>query len=262
MKKIISAWSEVTLVGIMFLTQMPTALSQTQFERIEFPVGHVFVPSEGYDDNDNVEIVLDGILPNGCYAVSDYSATVDPVSKQIVPHLFVAHRTDSLCKDGNHLSSALLSPVPYTLEIALGNLNLGEYNVIDYHPGLPPEERKFQVAAATAVGVDDMPYAAVSSIWIPDTVRGDLNIDARLIGVLTSSCSSLSKLIVKRLGDVFVVLPTLTFWDNLMCNISKLPFNRSISLGAPGEGRFLIHARSMSGHSVNRVFSAVVPDPS
>ena len=102
----------------------------------------------------------------------------------------------------------------------------------------------------------------MSSVLIPDTVRGDFNIEVQLAGILKSTCSKISNVSVKQLGDVFVVLPTLSFDVNLMCAIISLPFKKTIELKAPGEGRYLIHVRSMNGHSINRAFTAVVPDPS
>ena len=87
----------VLLAIALYFANLPKANAQTQFERIEMPVGHVFIPSVGYDDNDNVEIVFDGQFPNGCFNVSDYTASVDQNTKQIIPHLFATHRTDSIC---------------------------------------------------------------------------------------------------------------------------------------------------------------------
>ena len=249
------------LAAIPFCVSVAQAADQTFLERIEIPVGHVFVPAQGYDDNDNVEIVFDGIIPNGCYSVADYSANVDPKTKQIVPHLFANHRTDSFCQDETHLSKSLIPPVPYTLDVALGSLGKGDYKIVYSHPGLPLSVRPFSVDKAKMATVDDMPYAAVSSIWIPDSVRGDLSISAELVGSLTSSCSKLSSVTVKRLDDVFVILPALSFTQNLMCSLIMVPVQQTVDLGTPGEGRYLIHTRSMSGHSVNRTFSAVVPDP-
>jgi len=94
------------LAAAIYFMNLPKARAQTQFERIEVPVGHVFVPAVGYDDNDNIEIMFDGILPNGCYAVSDYHADVDQNSKQIVPHLLPIERI--VCVRMKYISLILL----------------------------------------------------------------------------------------------------------------------------------------------------------
>jgi len=167
-----------------------------------------------------------------------------------------------VCTDEVHLPNSLAPPVPYTLELALGNLSKGEYKILSNHPGLPTEVQSFQVEAAKSMSIDDVPYAAVSSVWVPDTVRGDQRIHVDLVGVMNSTCAKISKVEVKRLNDVFVVLPILTFSENARCAIISLPFKKTIDLGPPpGDGRFLIQVRSMSGHSVDRVFTALVPDP-
>ena len=71
-----------TLAGMLLLAanayaDLPEA---TNVETVEVPIQYVFVPKVGYDDNDNVQIVLDGFLPNSCYTMAGNMAepTRDP----------------------------------------------------------------------------------------------------------------------------------------------------------------------------------------
>ena len=240
--------------------------SRASVERIEVPIGQIFMmptgPAQGYDDNHSIQIVLDGLLPNGCYSISDDPVTVDLLSKQIHPRLFAKHRIDGPCADESHLASFLQAPVPYTLDLALGTLNMGDYKIVFPRPGLPEGNKLFSVQKARVPSIDNYPYASVSSVWIPDSVRGDLPIEIELTGSLTSSCSVLDPKVTAQLeGDVFVVSPKTDFVFDPPCVPEMKPFQKTVTLDAPGEGRYLIHVRSQNGHAVNRAFSALVPDP-
>ena len=45
---------------------------------VEAPVLKVFAPSLGYDDNDLVQVVVDGVMPNACYQQGRSEVKVDP----------------------------------------------------------------------------------------------------------------------------------------------------------------------------------------
>jgi len=241
----------------------PASPTPPSYEKIEMPVGHVFIAPQGFDDNDNIEFVIDGVFPNGCYQVASDSTQVDAANKHVITHLFANHRTDGPCGNAAAtLPASLLAAVPYTLEVSVGQLPAGMWQITYSRPNLPDGVRPFQVDRAKVASIDDVPYAAISSVWIPDSVRGDLPVTAELIGSLTSSCSFLQpEVLVNQIDDVFVVRQSLGFKANVLCSLVMLPFQKTIQLGTPGAGRFLIHARSMNGRAVNRVFSGITLDP-
>ena len=238
---------KLVLVGFLILNA--SAGLAAGIERIEVPIGQVFVTS--VPEGKSVQIVLDGILPNGCYAVADYSTTAQDFA--VRPHLYAFHRTDGSCAD---------APVPYTLSVSLGVLVVGDYTVVYPRPGLPDGQRPFRVQKVRLPHVIEPLAASVSSVWISDSVRGDLPIPVELTGSLTRTCTSLLPDISVRLqGDVFVVLPLLHSFVDPFCAFEMKPFQTVVTLPPPGEGRFLVHVQSANGESVNRAFSAVVPDP-
>ena len=258
-----SVWSLVVLTAFALMAGLTSAHADVMPipERIEVPVGNVFIPPKGFDDNDNIEFVVDGFLPNACYAIANTTYEIIPDKKLIVVHQFASHRKDGICADENSLPIHLREMVPFDVNVSLGSLGTGDYSVQFSRGANNNDIRTFNVEKAKVAAVDNMPYAAVSSVSIPDMVRGDLDIKATLIGVTTSSCSELSPVVsVKLENDVFVVLPTLDFKPNVRCAFVMRPFERTISLGKTGEGRYLLHIRSMNGKSVNRAFSVVKPD--
>src|SRR4051812_9712756 len=66
------------LVGITFLISAPTlgmaAISDTSGKMVEVPLEALLAPSRGYDNTNNIEVVLHGYLPNTCYRLADYQA--------------------------------------------------------------------------------------------------------------------------------------------------------------------------------------------
>ena len=243
---------------VVFLILNAGVCVAAEFERIEVPIGQIFVTS--VSAGEPAEIVLDGILPNGCYAVSDFSTSAQEF--QVHPHLFALHRTAGPCADESHLAASLQPPVPYTLSVSLGVLVIGDYTVVYPRPGLPDGLRPFSVQKARVPRVIAPLSASVSSVWVSDSVRGDLPISVELVGSLTRTCTSLlPDVSVKLQGDVFEVLPLLHAVVDPFCAFEMKPFQTVVTLPPPGEGRFLIHVQSADGGSVNRAFSAVVRDP-
>jgi hypothetical protein len=39
--------------------------------RVELPLEAALAPISGYDDNDNIQVILHGALPNACYYVTE-----------------------------------------------------------------------------------------------------------------------------------------------------------------------------------------------
>jgi hypothetical protein len=115
------------------------------------------------------------------------------------------------------------------------------------------------VYASKNISADDFPYAAVSTISMPDVLNGGTPVAFDLIGMFTSSCAYLSDVKVNVENDVIVVQPIIGHKDNMACSQTLIPFSRHVELGKLAEGRYLVHARSMSGKSVSHAFSVIAP---
>src|SRR4051812_49114812 len=102
MKKIVFM-SSMTLVLIfgMFLSRtqaLSGILDDRGLERIEVPVEVALSPVKGFDDNDNIQVVLYGKLPNACYGLDEYQ--VEKVSGEenfYRIRQFAIKRTDGIC---------------------------------------------------------------------------------------------------------------------------------------------------------------------
>lgn len=230
-------------------------------DRIEVPVGRVFAPPQGYDDNDNIEVVIDGYLPNNCYRI-DKTEILRVAENGFSVRQYAVVDREGICASSGNLPPSFSNIVPFTIEASLGQLKSGNYQVTFSRGGASAATRSFRVDRAASASVDSLPYAAVSNAYVGDIVRGDAGVQAMVSGVLTSSCSELNEeIIVRRIDDVVMVLPTVKTKPGMMCQFMLRPFERMVDLGKLEEGRYLVHVRSMNGKAVNRTFSAVIPDP-
>ena len=84
------------------------------------PVEKLFVP-EGFDNNDNVEVVLHGEFPSTCYNVGQTKATVDKENKLIKVEATTLYYPDVYC---------IQSITPWIQSVKLGVLDTGEYEVV------------------------------------------------------------------------------------------------------------------------------------
>jgi hypothetical protein len=226
----------------------------------EIPLNNVFIPANGYDDNDDVGIVTDGVLPTSCYSIGPVIVDTDAAKRLFRVHQMAYHDQSGYCQSPNSVPSAYKRPVPFTREFQLGQLAAADYQIIFTKLRMTQGQRKFTVAVAPTRSVDSLPYAVVTGIDLPDWQRVGGAVDPVLTGVLTSSCAHLNTDVsILDEGDVFVALPTQTFDDvapstPVKCTDTFTPFRLPVHLGTPATGRYLLHARSMGGKAVNKVF--------
>src|SRR4051812_23648727 len=101
---------------------------ETTFDRIEVPVEIALAPAQGFDDNDNVQVVLYGKLPNACFGLDRYSVEeVKGKANVYKIRQFAVRRTDGVCANPNNLSEFMKFNIPFTSEISIGTLNAGQY---------------------------------------------------------------------------------------------------------------------------------------
>lgn len=204
---------------------------------VAVPVTSVFVPV-GFDDNDEAQIVLDGMLPNTCYRLAH--TEVEPTADGFVVRQ-MARRFGGIC---------IPSFVPFWMEVSLGRLTAGDYK-IGVIEG--PAATTLSVAAAPTSSQDDFLYAPVQDLVVERNSDGRWV--AQISGRLPSSCLSLKETRVLDQGHVLVLLPILEQSD-VDCATEDRPWSESVLLPELAEaGQYLVHVRSMSGKAVNTVFT-------
>lgn len=199
----------------------------------------VFVP-KGFDDNDQVTIVLDGYLPSSCYRIDRTEKVVNQEARTVKVTQFARV----------YPGPCLLMLVPFTVELSLGVLPHGDYEIEANDGHL---KRSLNIVSSTNSGPDDYFYAPIDKARVERGASG--NYHAVLEGRFTNSCMSLGEVRTTYSGPTIEVLPIMEVADRSDCHPQEVPFSKIIPINYLLPQRYLLHVRSLNGKAVNTVFS-------
>jgi hypothetical protein len=220
-------------------------------ELVEVGVDVALIAKRGFDDNDRVEAVLVGELPNPCMTLGE--TRVDREGAVFKVRQMAWSRSNGSCAPNS--SRAASGPVPYWIEVPFGRLEAADY-LIRYRNPRGERQRVFRVAAAETDVIDDYNYAHVSDVIAPDLAIEDEPLEVTFRGVVDTSCAAVGNRIkLQRQDDVLVVLPIESLKIGADCTGDYHSYSRKITLPGVPRGLYLLHLRSKNGKAVNRVFS-------
>jgi hypothetical protein len=218
--------------------------------QVEVPVRRVFFPSRGYDDNDNVQVVIEGELPDPCYVLGEQTVTRDP-SGAITVHQFAWRRQGGACDTGD-----LLGETPFSEEVAIGRLKAGDYPVMYSPASGAAASRVLHIEKAAITTADNFNYARVNNLKTPDVVIEGQNAAITVTGPFGDSCNKLKDPVqVERVGDAFVIRPIELELGN--CGFILRTYKKTINLGVLPAGEYLVHIRSRGGRAVEKTFYVI-----
>jgi hypothetical protein len=222
-------------------------------------VKNIFIPEVGYDDNDNIEFVIDGVLKNACYQLGSSSIKIS--GRNIFIEIEATRDGNTYCDMADELlPDAVRAPIPFYKTLELGVLKAGSYNIV-YSNQEVAISRTFAVEVASSPRQDSLSYAPVDNAWMSSLVNIGETAVLNLSGMLTSSCMHLrEKPLLTYLDDVIVVQPLVKVDLTSKCLMYLRPFAMKVEIPNLNKGRYLIHVRSMNGQSVNKVFSVCATD--
>ncbi len=256
--------STKVVFGILAMAASVVAGSNARASQaeVEVKVEEAFAPMRGFDDNDNVQVVIHGMLPNACYTLGRHELQRESGNSYRIRQ-FAIKREDGVCMQDGPMPPHMQLAIPFTTEVSIGQLQVGDYSFDYDKQGQNPGNNSIavNVERSKAPTIDSLPYASVSSMSIPDVVDSRENTVVTVEGVLTSSCMELnpSQVKIQQIKDVYVVLPIVTIKTGVMCAQQIKPFRMPLQLGKLAEGHYLIHVRSMNGKAVNRVVESLIP---
>jgi hypothetical protein len=208
------------------------------------PVDRVFVPL-GFDNNDNVEVVVHGHFPNTCYKVGPTTATVDMEAKTVTIQAQAYSYAGFVC-------AQVL--VPFVSEVKLGLMKEGEYRVtVVGSPDLVIDP--LIVGAATTSNPDDYLYAPVEQAAIEQEATGTNYVKIEgTYPYMFIGCMKINEVKVSLSSQVIVVQPIAEILEDRLCNpLESKKFSIKTPVSFPlSFTEYLIHVRTLSGTSVNR----------
>lgn len=230
MKKVLTL---TAFVSLSVFAQVPQV--------VPAPVDHLFVP-KGFDNNDNIELVVTGKFPNPCFA----SNKVDVKVQGDV----VAVTVTALQSEGSGERCEPLK-VPFKEVVTVGNLQGGDYKIV-VNDTL---KDSLMVETSNSQSVDEHLYASVDYVDLGFT--GGLSGSAFLVARAVSSCLEFDHVeYVSNGKDTFSVLPIMKKVSDVCPEESRridIPIKFDIrSLKSP---EVLLFVRSMDGKSVHSMIN-------
>lgn len=220
------------LMSLNVYAQVPTV--------VEAPVEHIFVPV-GFDNNDNLEVVVTGKFPNPCYTRNKVEVKVK--DDKIDVTITSLHKPDP--------AMPLCEPlkVPFTEVVTIGNLQAGDYT-INVNNKL---QEKIDVAVSSSQSVDDHLYASVEYVELGFT--GGLSGDALIIGKSISNCLELDHVEYLSNGrDTYSVLPIMKkVSDDCPEGKKRIEIPVKFDVNELKSDKILLFVRSIDGKSVHSI---------
>lgn len=209
----------------------------------------IYIVKSGYDSNDNIEATVFITLPNACKKVE--SISFEQKQNEFIFSAKTMDRNLEGCNFGK-----LNFPFNHIETISLGKLQAGKYIFSFATEGIT-KKKSFVVKKAQSSNLDDYLYAPISNIFTPELSYTDRKIGVILDGMFYNSCYFLddANIEIQRQNNIFIIQPKLSLLDNTDCLESPYPLQSFIELPPiKTPGSYLLHVRSQSGLSVNRLF--------
>jgi hypothetical protein len=203
------------------------------------PVEHIFVP-KGFDSNDNVEIVITGILPNLCHKSPKVKMNIKANKIELTLTSLYYHHSNPFCPE---------MVVPFKKVVEIGVLQKGNYKIVVNETTNWKIENSIMILAAKDKQVDNYQYAYVDEIQ--ENVEKDV---LTLRGYNPSDCYEIDKVTyISNGSDTYSVLPKMKKVRDF-CPMKMMPF--SISWEVPHQLKaknVLLHVRTLNGNSINKI---------
>lgn len=224
----------------LILAVLPLAQA---LEVIPAPVDHLFVPA-GFDNNDNVELVVTGRFPSTCYSRNKVEVKVHNDLIDVKVTSFT--RRDSRV-------NCLAMTVPFTEVVTVGNLQAGTYRVAVNSQTRAGLRDRLTVSESRSNSMDDFIYASVDYIELGFT--GGQTGSAWLRAQLPSPCIAFDRVEYLSNGkDVVSIMPIMKRLSDF-CPMKMVPYEIPITfdLERLSSKKVLLFSRSIDGKSVSTV---------
>ncbi len=226
---------------IAALSFCSVALASPQ-EVIVSPVDHLFVP-QGFDNNDNVEVIVTGKFPNPCFIRNKIDVVVK--DEKISIKMTAVKRKEE--------SSELCEPmaIPFREEISLGSLQGGNYQIAVNESTRYGQNENLLVEVSSSDSVDDHLYPIAEYVELGFT--GGLSGDAVIYAKTPSDCVSFDHVeYMTNKKDTISILPVMKKTGSV-CNEhqTRIEIPVKFNVKALPHSEVLLYVRSVEGKSIN-----------
>lgn len=213
------------------------AFAQQEPQKVGATYSKVYVPV-GFDSNDHVQIVGEGIFENACYRPAPTEISVNEATKEITLGP-VAYKYQGFC---------MQVVLPFERTIDVGILKTGTWKVLQKGDGKVIAE--IDVKTAQNLAPDDFLYAPVSQAFLRQSKS---RVSVFVTGQFPNSCFEMDKMKVTTSDDTIVVQPIAKMNSATDCKEGAFGFQKAVSVPNLKPGRYLLHVRSLNGNAINQL---------
>lgn len=213
-----------------------STLSYAQPIIVNAPVDHLFVP-KGFDNNDNVEVMVTGSFPNTCYSRNKVEVKVKEDIINVTVTALSVHQKD-VCEK---------IEIPFMENVTIGNLQAGDYKIVVNNF----LKENLNVEIASSRSVDNHLYAAINYVDLGFT--GGLSGEAFLVGRNQESCLALDEVqYISNGKDTLSILPVMKkVSDDCTGERKHLEVPVKFQPRSFASNKILLFVRTMDGKSVS-----------
>ncbi len=209
------------------------------------PVDHLFIP-KGFDNNDNIEVLVTGNFPNPCFIKNKVDVDVNGNEIRI--------EVTSLLRQSPVMEICAPLKVPFMEEVTIGNLQAGNYKLIINEGSTVEIKKDLVVTESSSQGVDDHIYAMVE--YVETGFTGGLSGDAVLVA-WKPDCLALDE--VKYLSngeDSISIMPIMKKIKPSCSDINeRIQIPIKFDLNQFSYNKVLLFVRTMDGKSQGALIS-------
>lgn len=233
--------SSLKKISVLSITTLSLNLMAQNVNIVTAPVDHLFVPA-GFDNNDNVEVVVTGKFPNPCYSMNKVDVKVIEDSIKI--------NITSIAKKFQALRTCDALKIPFSEKVTIGSLQAGNYKVIVNENSSHELKDQINIAVSSSNSVDENIYAQIDYVDLGFT--GGLSGDVTLVGSNVSSCLHFEKVeFIHNNKDTVSIMPIMKKDSGDCPEVrSRLEIPVKIKPEFIENKKVLLFVRSMEGKSI------------
>lgn len=208
-------------------------------------IDQVFVPN-GFDDNDDVEVILSGKYNSSCYRNGPTTFNVDSAENRITIKSEAYFHIGAPCKK---------MTLPFLKKIKLGFLKAGTYSI--FVEGNPQLDNGILNIKNAEYGVqDDFMYAPVESVSIKEQQNhSEFLILNGHYPKVSMGCLTMKSVRFEYAKNMLIVLPVMSFQDGSACGGTyETAYSIQTALPTPVKKGSLIYVRTANGESFNTIY--------
>ncbi|MFK7872042.1 MAG: hypothetical protein AB8C84_02570 [Oligoflexales bacterium] len=205
---------------------------------IPAPIEKIFSIEKGFDNNDNVEVLISGYLPDTCHKLGRTTVNVDHENKHIQINATAFFQQDKSC---------LQIRTPYLETINIGLLAAGSYSIDVVGQNIFQSQLKIDTSYHSQQ--DDQLYAPVQSLSL-EPGQSTVLLQGSYPNVL-EGCMVIEKIETYKMDNILVILPIAAITkDENICNRDDKMFSLHVDIDDElKNNNGLVYIRTASGRS-------------